>query len=423
MNLAFSEQIRRFLRVRLPQETPRVQRGIYHYGREQGGSVTRFHLRVEEDGTGLLLANASIAARLLSSGVLIAKALLEGRSRQDVRQAVRESFRNVNDNQLDEDVQKLTGFIETPANPEDNYPIFNLDDPATATPRALFAPFHAQLRVAPPEKTNPLLQKLWNNGILHVTFLATGSSSVRDAVANIERAEDTGMISGLRGTATWLQTPDLLRSAAMAGADYVTVPVGSAEPEIHDGLMGAGDFLAAMKCFEDCQDLEVCSVAEVPLMRENVQDLDSLNQILRKAGVWNVTYWAVAGQDPSALSRTQIIEAAVQVEELAHRSKVRYVWLPPVSGNWKQTLEEGPRTAGDVSIRVEPDGSVYPARGEMTAGGNLLMENWQTIWNREIFRRYRQRIETPTRCDVCPGLEICAADCPGDPRGWAAGKE
>ena len=423
MNLAFSEQIRRFLRVRLPQETPRVQHGIYHYRREQGGSVTRFHLRVEEDGTGLLLANASIAARLLSSGVLIAKALLEGRSRQDVRQAVRESFRNVNDNQLDEDVQKLTGFIETPANPEDNYPIFNLDDPATATPRALFAPFHAQLRVAPPEKTNPLLQKLWNNGILHVTFLATGSSSVRDAVANIERAEDTGMISGLRGTATWLQTPDLLRSAAMAGADYVTVPVGSAEPEIHDGLMGAGDFLAAMKCFEDCQDLEVCSVAEVPLMRENVQDLDSLNQILRKAGVWNVTYWAVAGQDPSALSRTQIIEAAVQVEELAHRSKVRYVWLPPVSGNWKQTLEEGPRTAGDVSIRVEPDGSVYPARGEMTAGGNLLMENWQTIWNREIFRRYRQRIETPTRCDVCPGLEICAADCPGDPRGWAAGKE
>ncbi len=423
MNLAFSEQIRRFLRVRLPQETPRVQHGIYHYRREQGGSVTRFHLRVEEDGTGLLLANASIAARLSSSGVLIAKALLEGRSRQDVRQAVRESFRNVNDNQLDEDVQKLTGFIETPANPEDNYPIFNLDDPATATPRALFAPFHAQLRVAPPEKTNPLLQKLWNNGILHVTFLATGSSSVRHAVANIERAEDTGMISGLRGTATWLQTPDLLRSAAMAGADYVTVPVGSAEPEIHDGLMGAGDFLAAMKCFEDCQDLEVCSVAEVPLMRENVQALDSLNQILRKAGVRNVTYWAVAGQDPSALSRTQIIEAAVQVEELAHRSKVRYVWLPPVSGNWKQTLEEGPRTAGDVSIRVEPDGSVYPARGEMTAGGNLLIENWQTIWNREIFRRYRQRIETPTRCDVCPGLEICAADCPGDPRGWAAGKD
>jgi len=81
------------------------------------------------------------------------------------------------------------------------------------------------------------------------------------------------------------------------------------------------------------------------------------------------------------------------------------------------------REFGLATIRVEPDGSVYPARGEMTAGGNLLIENWQTIWNREIFRRYRQRIETPTRCDVCPGLEICAADCPGDPRGWAAGKD
>lgn len=423
MNPALSEHIRRFLRVRLPQETPRVQHGIYHYRREQGGNVTRFHMRVEEDGTGLLLANASVAARLSSSGVLIAKALLEGQSAQMVRQAVRESFRGVSESQLNEDVQKLADYIETLANPEDNYPIFNLDDPATGTPRALFAPFHAQLRVASREKTNPLLHKLWDNGILHVAFLAAGSSSVRDAVANIERAEDTGMISGLRAKATWLQTPDLLRSAAMAGVDYITAPVLSGDPNVHDGLLGAEDFSAAIKCFQDCKELEVCPVAEVPLIRENHEALDPLMQVLRNAGVRNVTYWAVAGQDPSALSRTQIIEAAVNVAELAHRAEVRYIWLPPVSGNWKQIVEEGTRTAGDVSVRVEPDGSVYPARGPMTSGGNLLTEEWQTIWNREVFRRYRQRVESSTRCDICPGLEICAADCPGDPRGWAHGKE
>jgi len=422
MNLALSEHIRRFLRVRLPQETPRVQHGIYHYRREQGGSVTRFHLRVEEDGTGLLLANASVAARLSSSGVLIAKALLEGQAPQEVRRAINESYRSVNESLLNKDVQKLADFIDTLASPEDNYPIFNLDDPAIGTPRALFAPFHAQLRVAPPEKTNPLLHKLWDNGILHVTFLAAGSSSVRDAVANIERAEDTGMISGLRGTATWLQTPDLLRSAALAGVDYITVPVLSADPGVHDGQLGSGDFSAAMECFHDCKELEVCPVAEVPLTKQSRPDLDSLIQVLRNAGVKNITYWAVAGEHSSALNRTQIIESALHVEELAHRAEVRYVWLPPVSENWKQTLEEGPRTAGDVSIRVEPDGSVYPARGPMIAGGNLLTEDWQTIWNREAFRRYRQRVESPTRCDICPGLEICAADCPGDPRGWVVGK-
>lgn len=422
MNLALNEHIRRFLRVRLPRETPRVQHGIYHYRREQDGNVTRFHLRVEEDGAGLLIANASVAARLSSSGVLIAKALLEGQSQEEVRQAVRESFRRVNDSQVNEDLQKLSVFIETLANPEDNYPIFNLDDPATGTPRALFAPFHAQLRVASREKTNPLLQKLWENGILHVTFLANSSSSVRDAVANIERAEDTGMISGLRGTATWLQTPDLLRSAALAGVDYITVPVLSGDPGVHDMQLGTGDFSAAMNCFHDCKELEVCPVAEVPLTKRNRLELDSLIQVLRNAGVKNITYWAVAGEGPSALNRNEMIEAAVHVEELAHRAEVRYVWLPPVSGDWTQTLVEGPRTAGDVSVRVDPDGSVYPARGPLIPGGNLLKEDWQTIWNREAFRSYRGRVESPTRCDICPGLEICAADCPGDPRGWAEEK-
>ncbi len=419
MNPALGEQIRRFFRVRLPLETPRVQHGIYHYRREQGGNVTRFHLRVEEDGTGLLIANASVAARLSTSGVLIAKALLEGQSQEEVRRAVRESFRSVNDSQVNEDLRKLSIFIETLANPEDNYPIFNLDDPATGTPRALFAPFHAQLRVAPREQTNPLLKKLWENGILHVTFLANHSSSVRDAVANIERAEDTGMISGLRGTATWLQTPDLLRSAALAGVDYITVPVLSGDPGVHDMQLGAGDFSAAMTCFHDCKELEVCPVAEIPLTKRSRPELDSLIQLLRNAGVKNITYWAVAGEDHSALNRNEIIEAAVHVEELAHRAEVRYVWLPPVLGDWKQTLVEGPRTAGDVSVRVDPDGSVYPARGPLISGGNLLKEDWQTIWNRETFRRYRGRVESPTRCDICPGLEICAADCPGDPRGWA----
>jgi len=68
---------------------------------------------------------------------------------------------------------------------------------------------------------------------------------------------------------------------------------------------------------------------------------------------------------------------------------------------------------------VEADGSVYPARGPMTAAGNLLRDSWESIWENPVFLRYRKRVESPTRCDVCPGLEICAADCPGNPEGWA----
>jgi radical SAM protein with 4Fe4S-binding SPASM domain len=137
-------------------------------------------------------------------------------------------------------------------------------------------------------------------------------------------------------------------------------------------------------------------------------------------------YYAIAGNDSTfALSGPEIIQAAALVHELAESSDVRYVWQPPVHkrGSLARILEDGPRTAGDISIHVDENGRVYPARGAMVPAGNLLQDPWERIWGNEVFRKYRQRVESSTRCDVCPGLAVCAADCPADPQGWAAGEE
>jgi radical SAM protein with 4Fe4S-binding SPASM domain len=90
-----------------------------------------------------------------------------------------------------------------------------------------------------------------------------------------------------------------------------------------------------------------------------------------------------------------------------------------------ETLAEqvcrGPRCSGDHAVRVEPDGKVFPARGPCRAAGNLLSDDWETIREHEVFRSYRRRVENDTHCDDCPGLAICAADCPRNPAGWAQG--
>ena len=58
---------------------PMIQPGLYHAMQEADGMYTRFHLRVERDGTGMLIANATAAARLSPSGVVITKGLLDGK--------------------------------------------------------------------------------------------------------------------------------------------------------------------------------------------------------------------------------------------------------------------------------------------------------------------------------------------------------
>ncbi len=416
--------LKEFLRVRLPQKPSQIKAGVYTFRREAGGKVTRFHLRVEEDGSGLLLANASVAARLSPTGVFIARARLEGVAHQQVTQTIKEHFSGATETQIESDVRTITRLIGQLSNLEDNYPVFNLDDPAIETPRSLFAPFHAQLRTAHPEKTNPLLEKLWNSGIMHVTFSASNSSSGDDAVGNVERAEDLGMISGVRAGSKWFIQPELFKRLALAGIDYIATPAVSSDPARQDSFCGAGSHAALLQCIEECKKWEVTPVLEVPVLRDNVNELEELLKEYRAKGIKNVLYYAIGDETGQAgLSGVEIIQVASIVEEISHNSDVRYVWLPPVglSGEVAQILDEGPRSAGDVSIRVEPDGAIYPARGPLISAGNLLSESWSDIWNREAFRKYRTRIESPTHCDICPELEICGADCPADPQGWATG--
>jgi hypothetical protein len=269
------KMLKEFFRVHLPEKPVQVKPGIYHYRREAGGKVTRFHLRVEMDGSGILLANSSVAARLSPTGVLIAKARLDGLPYPLISKNVKESFYGAPESQIESDVRKISQIIGKLANLEDNYPIFNLDDPAVAPGRNLLAPFHAQMRIALTGEINPLLQKLWDSGIMHVTF-DDGGVDVSSAVRNVERAEDLGMISGVRAPAGWFLQGDLFQKLALAGVDYVVFPAVSANQEKQDAFFGENSFTYLIQCLEQCKKWEVTPVLEVPILHQNIGELEQI---------------------------------------------------------------------------------------------------------------------------------------------------
>ena len=161
---------------------------------------------------------------------------------------------------------------------------------------------------------------------------------------------------------------------------------------------------------------------EVPIFRANLDELQLMVSELSAKGGKNILFYAIADErQVEGISGLEMIHAAAEIAEASHRSRVRYVWLPAVSfqGDLREILNRGPLTAGDISIRVEADGTVYPPRGPFIAAGNLTSDSLKEIWSRDVFRRYRERVESSTRCEICPELEVCGADCPGDPHGWS----
>ncbi len=422
--------LKRLMAVRRSLAAESVPPGLYHAVREVAGHYARFHLRVERDGSGMLLANATAMARLTPTGVLIAKGLMDGEDEATILRALQRRFRGAPKAVMEADIANVEKLIETITAPRDLYPVFNLEDAALSPYEAqLIAPFQAVVPLGSAEQMVALVDRLWAVGIPHATFVAPAAPDGAALIRAVERAEDVGMIAGVRAMAQDLQQGTLLPDLLQAGVDYITLPYVSPEAAAHDALCGQGDHAAAHETFAWLEANEVCAVAELPLLTTTVPDLEATVEAVLNMGADNLVFVAYATVEPSeddpAIGAAGMPQVAAIVEETAHEHRARFLWSPPVERDPALPLAEqvcrGPRAVGDVAVRVEPDGEVIPPRGPCRSAGNLLRDPWEAIWEAEAFRVYRERVEAPTRCDICPGLTICAADCPREPRGWSTG--
>lgn len=406
---------------------------IRPYERLVGEWPTRFHLRIDPDGGGLLLANASQAAYLSSVGVMMAQGVLEERSDEEIVAQIKKTFRGAPDSQIQADLATVRQLIVDLSQPGDDYPVTNLADPnASEWERQLAAPLQADVDQCDPERFREIIRMLWDAGIPHVTVQADLATDTEQLPALVEAAEDIGMICGLRTLASHL-APATLEQCALAGLDHLDLLFVCHDAAEHDKIAGAGDYEAFCVTVQRCHDLELAVVVQVPLLDSNLADLDEMFGTLHELGVTNLVGFAIACPDhdeeadaAGALPARTLPQVATTFIELAESTQARYLWAPPVRfdaarGLTRQVLE-GPRTSGDISIRVRADGTVQPPRGSGGCG-SLFSDGWAAIWEHECFRRYRERLQAPTRCADCPDLPICDADCPKDPAGWSDDRE
>ncbi len=422
------DRIKDALVPRLASSERGAEPGLRHYERQVADHNVRYHLRVEPDGAGLLLANAAAACRLSPSGVMIAEGLLSGTTEMKIKSRVRSAFAGSTREKIQNDMERVRQVIDDMAFPGGRYPLFNLDEPqATARDRVLGAPLSAEIGVDGSGDLKARIDRLWDVAVPQVVLIHLPGAPADKLVDGIERAEDHGLIAGVRAPAAALMEEDLLERLAEAGVDHIDAYWASLDSQHHDSLLGDGDHEAVRKVFEMCQRLEVCPVAVIPLVGGGLEHLEAAMSALPEMGVGAATVFFLAEERGAKRSGGIVAEALRQAiataEEQADRLGLNLVLAPPVERNPDEPLavqvRRGPRAAGEAAIRVMPDGSVIPSHGPRRAVGNLLSEPFQAIWERDAFRHLRESVEAPPACDECPGLAACSNGCPVDPSGWA----
>ncbi|MEW5868868.1 MAG: radical SAM protein [Chloroflexota bacterium] len=363
-----------------------IEAGIYHYISPPNDPRNyRLHLRLESDGSGVLIINAATILHLNQTAAEYAYYLVHNTPADQVARKFSARY-NVSRAQASQDYLQLAERIQTLISTPDIDPVTFLDFerqvpysgqisapyrldcaltyrlPTDTSPDA--APVERVKRELDAEEWKTLIDKAWSASIPHIVFTGGEPTLRSDLTELIAHAEANGQISGLLSDGLRLAESAYLEELLQTGLDHLMLVLRPEEPLAWQALENA---LA--------QDLFVA--VHLTLAAENVKQIPKLLRRLADMGVHAVS---LSASDPSLA--TALHDAREQIArlemELVWNLPVPYSSLHPIALETSQP--EIPEGAGRAWLYVEPDGDVLPSQGVNRVLGNLLADPWEKIW-------------------------------------------
>lgn len=364
--------------------------GNYHYqAPPEDPRNYRLHLRLEADGSGILIVNAATVLHLNQTAAEYAFYVIQNLTVSQVAQKMTLRYA-VSQEQARQDYLDLIDRIQTLVNTPDLDPVtfldfdrqmpftgaisapYRLDCALTYNLRAADAPNAAPTERVKRELTTAewkaILDKAWLAGIPHIVFTGGEPTLREDLPELIKYAESKSQVTGLLSDGLRLAENNYLQALLQTGLDHLMLVL---QPENELAWIGLRNALEA--------DLFVA--VHLTLTPQNAGEAPALLKRLAEMGVKAIS---LSGNDPSL--RPAVDEAREQVAnlnmELVWNLPVPYSSLNPVAlETGTQEIMEG---AGRAWMYVEPDADVLPYQGMNRILGNLLNDAWEKIWKAKV---------------------------------------
>jgi organic radical activating enzyme len=367
--------------------------GTYHYQAPPDAALPhRLHLRMEPDGTGLLIVNASTVLHLNKTAAEYAFHLIHQTDEEDVAKLISARYK-VSKEQASQDyrafVDRIKTLIETPDLDPTTYLDFDRYTPYSqeiSAPYRLdcaltyrlspgsdpsFAPTDRVKRELTVDEWKTILEKAWKAGIPHVVFTG-GEPTLYEGLAElITYAEKLGQVTGLITDGKRLSERASFYELLQTGLDHLTLLF---QPDQEPDWELLKDLIAA--------DLSV--IVHLTITPQNIQEMLSLLERLAEMRVVTIS---LSASDPSLADALQAIRqrAAGLDISLVWDLPVPYSFFHPIAlelAEQTQAVEQLPTGAGKAWLYVEPDGDVLPAQDVNRVLGNFLTDPWEAIWGK-----------------------------------------
>ena len=344
----------------------------------------RIHLRLQSDGSGILIVNAATVLHLNPTAAEYAYHFIKGSEPEVAAKEVADRYR-VNKKMALKDYNDFADRIQTLLTTPDLDPVSYLDFERVAPhstdltaplrldcaltyrlpegTQAEYAPTKRVDRELTTEEWASILDKAWLVGIPHVTFTGGEATLREDLPALIAEAEKNGQVCGLLTDGLKLADKKYFGQLLQTGLDHLLFML---QPE-NDRSWNA---------LESIMPEDIFVTVHMTVTKENAQKaLDNLERIA-KLGVRSLSLTFNGSQLPVTELQNK---AAVLGLALKYDLPVPYSADHPVALETKD--DNIPSGAGKTWLYVEPDGDVLPAQGiSDKVLGNFLRDPWEKIY-------------------------------------------
>lgn len=348
----------------------------------------RMHLRLENDGTGLLVINARTVLHLNPTAAELAYHIVQKDSLDTTARDMSKRY-NVPLQTIYDDARDFQERIQTAIDSPTLDPVMFLDfervDPYSKEVSAPYrldcaltyktvdeshdaVPFERVKRELVTDEWKIILQKAWQVGIPQIVFTGGEPTLRPDLNELISFTQNQGQVTGLLTDGKRLAERDYLHKLLQSGLDHVMI---SLDPDSDQ----------AWEAIRDVSKESLFLTTHLTLTAHLIPEIESILSRLKN----------YMGQNCSlslSANHKELGEDLVKIRNNAIRMGFQIVWdLPvPYSGINPVALEKEngndlPDGAGTAWLYVEPDGDVLKAQGITAVLGNILSDPWEKIWN------------------------------------------
>jgi len=283
--------------------------GLFAYDVHPPGGTRRIHLRIEPDGSGLLLVDVSDVIHLSPTAAILARLALDRTPPDRALAVLRSRFRGVDSARLASEAERIYALVGHLATTTDACPTCGLDGlartPLFSTP--VRAPYKADLALsygcnnACPHCYNPreraampslsladwrrVLNRLARAGVPHVIFTGGEPTLIYGLPELIRRAGRLGLVSGVNSNGRRLSDQTFAESLVRAGLDHVQITLESCRPEVHNAMTGAASFAETVRGIENSLAAGLHTITNTTLTRRNVDHAELLVEFLHSLGL------------------------------------------------------------------------------------------------------------------------------------------